>query len=111
MENEKNTCYETADGSLFTRFDTGEQGAFLLPYSGLLSAHLPPTQGGTDKLTLLYVTHTVVITGMNLAALLDPIQRGRAKKIYIGEDKTKGTTKNPAIRAIAIAPGQDAPSQ
>lgn len=111
MENEKSTCYETADGSLFTRFDTGEQGAILLPYSGLLSAHLPPAKSGTDTLTLLYVTHTVTITGANLAALLDPIQRGRAKKIYISGDKGKATGQNPSISTIQITLGQDAPNQ
>jgi hypothetical protein len=110
MENAENTCYETADGSLFTRFETGE-GAFLLPYAGLLSAQLPPPDGDTDQLTLLYVTHTVFITGANLSALLDIIQLGRAKKIYIGEDKAEAAAENPAIRAIKITPGQDAPNQ
>jgi hypothetical protein len=111
MENAKNTCYETADDSLFTRFEAGEQGSFLLPYTGLLAAHLPPPKDSTDQLTLLYVTHTVVITGVNLSALLDTIQRGRAMKIYIGEDKAKTAAENPAIRVIKITPGQDAPNQ
>lgn len=110
MPDDNKTCYETADGSLFTRFETGEQGAFLLPYTGLLAAHLPPPSGSTEQLTLLYVTHTVVITGANLSALLDTIQRGRAKKIYIGEDKAKAAAKNPTIRAIKITLGQDAPT-
>jgi hypothetical protein len=107
MENDKSSCYETAEASLFTRFETGEQGAFLLPYTGLLAAHLPPSD---NELTLLYVTHTVVITGANLSALLDTIQRGRAKKIYIGEDKAKNAAKNPAIHTLKITLGQDAPS-
>jgi hypothetical protein len=112
MPNDNITCYETADASLFTLFDTGKDGSYLLPYTGLLAAHLPPpADGGTEQMTLLYVTHTVVITGTNLTALLDTIQRGRAKKIYTGEDKAKTAAKNPAIRAIKITPGQDATNQ
>ena len=88
MPTDATTCYETADASLFTQFDTGKDGVYLLPYTGLLAVHLPtPADGGTEQMTLLYVTHTVTITGTNLTALLDPIQRGRAKKIYTGGDK------------------------
>lgn len=112
MPTDNTTCYETADGSLFTQYDTGKDGVYLLAYSGLLAVHLPTlTDGNTEQLTLLYVTHTVIITGTNLTALLDPIQRGRAKKIYIGGDKDKGDAKNPTIRALKVTLGQDAPSQ
>ena len=112
MPTDATTCYETADASLFTLFDTGKDGVYLLPYTGLLAAHLPtPTDGGTEQMTLLYVTHTVVITGTNLTALLDPIQRGRAKKIYTGGDKGKAIANNLTICALKITPGQDAPSQ
>jgi hypothetical protein len=110
MENDKNTCYETADASLFTLFDTGKDGIYLLPYTGLLAVHLPPAEDGAEQMTLLYVTHTVTISGANLSTLLDTIQRGRAKKIYTGEDKAKAAAKNPAIHAIKITPGQDAPT-
>ena len=113
MATDKTACYETADASLFTQYDTGQaDGTYLLPYTGLLAVHLPtPTEGGTEQMTLLYVTHTVVITGTNLTSLLDPIQRGRAKKIYTGGDKGKANANNPTIRALKITPGQDAPSQ
>lgn len=112
MPTDATTCYETADASLFTQFDTGKDGVYLLPYTGLLAVHLPtPADGGTEQMTLLYVTHTVTITGTNLTALLDPIQRGRAKKIYTGGDKGKANANNPTIRALKITPGQDAPSQ
>lgn len=111
METDKSSCYETADGSLFTQFETRNQGTFLLPYSSLLAAHLPPSNEGTERLTLLYVTHTVTITGANLPPLLDTIQRSRAKKIYVGEDKSKTGAGNPAIRALEVTLGQDAPSQ
>jgi hypothetical protein len=110
MESNKHACYQTADASLFTRFESGEQGSFLLPFTGLLYAHLPPPDGGTEQLTLLYVTHTVVIIGTNLSALLDTFQYGSAKKIYIGEDSAKTAAKSPAIRAIKITLGQDAPN-
>ena len=113
MPTDNATCYETADGSLFTQYETGQaDGIYLLPYTGLLAVHLPtPANGGAEQMSLLYVTHTVVITGTNLTALLDPIQRGRAKKIYTGGDKGKANANNPTIRALKITPGQDAPSQ
>ena len=112
MPTDNTTCYETADASLFTLFDTGKDGSYLLPYTGLLAAHLPPpADGGTEQMTLLYVTHTVTIIGTNLTALLDPIQRGRAKKIYTGGDKGKANANNPTIRALKVTLGQDAPSQ
>lgn len=111
MENDKSSCYETAEGSMFTRFETEAEGAFLLPYNGLLAAHLPPPSGSTERLTLLYVTHTVTISGANLSPLSDTIQRGRAKKKYIGEDKAKTAAKSPAIYTLEVTPGQDKPSQ
>jgi len=104
MPDANNTCYETAEAGLFTRFETGDEGAFLLPYAGLLAAHLPPSDCGSEQLTLFYVTHTVAITGANLSTLLDIIQRGRAKKIYIGEDKAKSAAKNPSVRTLKITP-------
>ena len=100
-------CCDTAEQSLFTRFDTPDQGPFLLAYSSLLFANLPPTKttaNADETLTLVYVTHTVTITGKKLTALLEPIQKGKAKRIYIGE-KTKEIPKNPFVTAININAG------
>ena|ERR1019366_5023095 len=100
-------CCDTAEQSMFTRFETPDQGPFLLAYSSLLFANLPPAKASAnadETLTLVYVTHTVTITGRKLAGLLEPIQKGKAKRIYIGE-KAKEAPKNPFVTTIEINPG------
>ena len=109
MNDESKTCYETAEQNLFTRFETGQHGAFVLPYSGLLFAHHAPTPAGAslDTLTLLYVTHTVTIRGTQLLPLLLVIQKGRAEVIRVGggQSQSNGAQTTPAIREITVAEG------
>jgi hypothetical protein len=103
MKTENQNCYESAEQCLFTRFETGTQGDFLLPYSGLLFARLTSATA-EDILTLMYVTHTVTLTGSTLSALLQIIQQGRAETIRAGGG-ADATTKTPAIRNIIITEG------
>jgi hypothetical protein len=107
MSDESKSCYETAEQNLFTRFETGQHGAFVLPYSGLLFAHQAPTPAGAslDTLTLLYVTHTVTIRGTQLLPLLLVIQKGRAEVIRLGGGQSNGTQTTPAVREITVAEG------
>jgi len=107
MKTENQTCYETAEQNLFTRFETETQGDFLLPYSGLLFAHLAPpasAEAEDGTLTLIYVTHTVTLTGIKLSALLETIHKGRAETIRAGSSQPGGNT-NPSIREIQITEG------
>ena len=100
--------YDTADQNLFTRFETGDQGDFLLAYSGLLFAHLTaaPSAGAEEEtLTLIYVTHTVTVHGTRLSPLLLVIQKGRAESIREGSGLTGGQTNNPTVREIIVAEG------
>lgn len=103
------TCYEPSEASeptLFTQFDTDAQGVYLLAYSGLLVAHLPPAKpsaNAAEELTLIYVTHTVVIKGSNLVKLMEIIRGGRAKRIFIGGEPAGG--KFPAAKTITVTEG------
>jgi hypothetical protein len=105
MSDESKSCYETAEQNLFTRFETAQQGVFVLPYSGLLFAHQAPTTEGAiiDTLTLLYVTHTVTIRGIHLSPLLPVIGKGRAEVIRVGGGQPNGNT--PVVREITVAEG------
>jgi hypothetical protein len=109
MNDDKRPCYETAEQNLFTRFETDQQGTYVLPYTGLLFALLsPPTRGSSgDTLTLLYVTHTVTIRGTRLLPLLLVIQKGRAEVIRVGggQSQSNGTQTTPAVREITVAEG------
>lgn len=106
MSTDNKTCYETAEQNLFTRFET-ERGAYVLPYSALLFAHLPPLAGSAEEtLTLAYVTHSVTIRGTQLSPLLLVIQKGRAEVVRIGGGQANGTTSTPAVREIAVTEGQ-----
>ena len=77
MKTENQTCYETAEQNLFTRFETETQGAFL---AALFRAFVRPSGlrhgGGRQILMLIYVTHTVTLTGSKLSALLEIILQG-----------------------------------
>jgi hypothetical protein len=108
MNNDPQSSYETSEQNLFTRFETGQRGTFVLPYSGLLFAHQPPTLAGAtiETLTLLYVTHTVTIRGTQLSPLLLIIQKGRAETIRVGGGQPSGNTNTPTVREIAVAEGQ-----
>jgi hypothetical protein len=107
MKSENTTCYETAEQNLFTRFETETQGDFLLPYSGLLFARLAPPKSAAaevESLTLIYVTHTVIITGAKLSALLETFQKGRAETIRIAGWQSNEITP-PAVRDIKVTEG------
>ena len=107
MNDEPKSSYETAEANLFTRFETGKQGTFLLPYSGLLFAHQPPLAGSTiETLSVVYVTHTVTIRGTQLSPLLLVLQKGRAEIVRVGGEQPNGTTTTPAVREITVAEGQ-----
>jgi len=107
MSTDNKTCYETAEQNLFTRFETEKAGAYVLPYSGLLFAHLPPVAGSAvETLTAVYVTHTVTIKGAQLSPLLLVIQKGRAETIRVGGGQPSGNTNTPTVREIAVTEGQ-----
>jgi hypothetical protein len=108
MSTTNKDCYETSPQILFTEFQTETEGAYLLAYSALLFGHLPPSksaENANDVLTLIYVTHTVVIKGSNLSSLLERIQSGSAKKIFIGGEPSSTDTKFPAVTSIRVAQG------
>jgi len=108
MNDDQRPCYETAEQNLFTRFETDQQGTYVLPYTGLLFALLsPPTRGSSgDTLTLLYVTHTVTIQGSQLSSLLTVIQKGRAETIRVGGWQPDGANANTqAVREITVTEG------
>jgi hypothetical protein len=102
-------CYEPSEANeptLFTQFDTNAQGVYLLAYSGLLVAHLPPAKlpaKSAEELTLIYVTHTVVINGSNLVNLMEIIRGGRAKRIFVGGEPSGG--KFPVAKTITVTEG------
>jgi hypothetical protein len=108
MNNDPKPSYDTAEANLFTRFEAGQQGTFVLPYSGLLFAHQPPTPAGAtvETLTLLYVTHCVTIRGTQLSPLLLIIQKGRAETIRVGGGQPSGNTNTPTVREIKVVEGQ-----
>jgi len=107
MSADNKTCYDTAEQNLFTRFEAGQQGMFVLPYSGLLFAHLPPLAGSAvETLTVIYVTHTVTIQGTQLSPLLLVLQKGRAETIRVGGGQPNGNTNTPTVREITVAEGQ-----
>lgn len=108
MNSEYKPSYDTAENNLFTRFETGQQGTFVLPYSGLLFAHQAPTPAGAavETLTLIYVTHSVSIRGTQLSPLLLVIQKGRAETVRVGGGQPNGNTNTPTVREIQIAEGQ-----
>lgn len=107
MSTDNKTCYETAEQNLFTRYETERAGAYVLPYSALLFAHLPPVNGSAvETLTAVYVTHTVTIKGTQLSPLLLVLQKGRAETVRVGGGQTNGTTNTPAVREIRVTEGQ-----
>ena len=107
MSTDNKNCYETAEQNLFTRFETERSGAYVLPYSGLLFAHLPPMAGSAvETLTVIYVTHTVTIRGSQLSPLLLVLQKGRAEVVRIGGGQSNGTTNTPTVREIKVVEGQ-----
>jgi hypothetical protein len=104
MKTESQNCYEAAEQNLFTWFETEPGCGFLLPYSSLMFARLTPATDG-EILTLVYVTHTVTISGSKLPTLLQVIQKGRAEIIRAGGSQLDGNT-TPSIREITITEGQ-----
>lgn len=99
-------CYETAEANLFTRYET-ERGAYVLPYSALLFAHLaPPAGSALETLTVVYVTHTVTLRGTQLSPLLLVLQKGRAETIRVGGGQPNGNTNTPTVHEIAVVEGQ-----
>lgn len=108
MNNDAKPCYETAEQNLFTRYETERTGAYVLPYSALLFAHLSPRAGSApETLTVVYVTHTVTLRGTQLSPLLLVLQKGRAEVVRVGDGQSSnGTTLTPAVHEIAVMEGQ-----
>jgi len=106
-DNTPKICYETAEQSYCTRFETGKTGTYVLPYSAFLSAHLPASVPASsfEILTLVYVTHTVTVRGAQLSALLTVIQKGRAETIRIGGSQASGLVTTPTVHAITVVEG------
>jgi hypothetical protein len=102
--NESNP-YETAEKNLSARFETTEDGTFVLPYSALLFAHLTPTAGSNaaQTLTLFYNTHTVTIEGTRLESLFLLFQKGRAETVRVAG--SRASTDAPTVRQITITEG------
>jgi len=103
--NETKNPYETAEKNLSARFETTEQGTFVLPYSALLFAHLTPATGSTaaQTLTLFYNTHTVTIEGAGLESLFIAFQKGRAETVRVA--KSQANTDAPTVRQITVTEG------
>ena len=109
MSDESKSCYETAEQNLFTRFETGQHGAFVLPYSGLLFAHQAPTPAGASRYPDLVdvALRPLYHPGTQLLPLLLVIQKGRAEAIRVGggQSQSNGTQTTPAVREITVAEG------
>lgn len=103
--NESNSPYEVAEKNLSARFETTEHGAFVLPYSALLFAHLTPTasSNAAQTLTLFYNTHTVSIEGTRLHSLFLLFQQGRAETVRVA--KSQAGAEAPTIRQITVTEG------